>query len=152
MLDDYYRVVGSILDRHGATIGGFDGDGVMAYFGDPVRIDEPAHEALITASEIADELDEYLDSWSTATAVLGYGIGVAFGIATLGVVGFEGRSDYTPVGAVVNLAARLCSDARSGEIVLDDEIHTRIAARGATRRADVDLKGFGAVPTYAMAR
>ncbi|MEY2426326.1 MAG: adenylate cyclase [Actinomycetota bacterium] len=152
VLGEYYNVVGSILDRHGATIGGFDGDGVMAYFGDPVPVDMPAREALMTAGEIADELDGFLDGWSTTDARLGYGIGVAFGLATLGVVGFEGRSDYTPVGAVVNLAARLCSDAVSGEIVIDAEVRAMAVVTDATRRADVDLKGFGTVPTYSMAR
>jgi class 3 adenylate cyclase len=152
VLDEYYRVVGSILDRHGATIGGFDGDGVMAYIGDPMPVDHPAREALIVAVEIARELDRLLDGWSVANAPLGYGIGIAFGVATLGVVGFEGRSDYTPVGAVVNLAARLCSDARAGEIVIDDALRVASGVTGATRRADVDLKGFGDVATYAVAR
>lgn len=152
VLGDYYRVVGSILDRHGATIGGFDGDGVMAYFGDPVPVDAPAEEALITAREIADELDRHLEQWSTEDARLGYGVGLAFGAATLGVVGFDGRSDYTPVGAVVNLAARLCSDARSGEIVIDEAIEAMGAAGAATPRADVDLKGFGVRATYSADR
>lgn len=152
VLGAYYSVVGSILDRHDATIGGFDGDGVMAYFGDPVPVDGPAREALFTAGEIADELDGYLDRWSAHDARLGYGIGIAFGVATLGVVGFDGRSDYTPVGAVVNLAARLCSDARSGEIVIDEAVRAMTAVGDATRRTDVDLKGFGSVSTYAMVR
>lgn len=152
VLGDYYSVVGSILDRHDATIGGFDGDGVMAYFGDPVPVDGPAREALFTAGEIADELDGCLDRWSAHDARLGYGIGIAFGVATLGVVGFDGRSDYTPVGAVVNLAARLCSDARSGEIVIDEAVRAMTAVGDATRRTDVDLKGFGSVSTYAMVR
>lgn len=152
VLGEYYEAVGSILDLRGGTIGGFDGDGVMAYFGDPVPVDKPAHEAVLTALAIGDALDALLDEWSTPDARLGYGIGVAFGVATLGVVGYEGRSDYTPVGAVVNLAARLCSDASSGEIVIDDQVRTTAGLRDATVRADVDLKGFGLVPTYAVGR
>jgi len=150
VLGDYYRAVGSVLDAHGATIGGFDGDGVMAYIGDPVAVDKPALQALLTAQEIARELDGLLDGWSVDDARLGYGIGLAFGVATLGVVGYEGRSDYTPVGAVVNLAARLCADARSGEIVIDDAVRVTSGVADASARADVDLKGFGLVPTYAV--
>jgi class 3 adenylate cyclase len=152
VLGDYYQVVGSILDEHGATIGGFDGDGVMAYFGDPLPLERPAHEALATAAEIADQLDTCLDGWSSPHARLGYGIGVAYGMATLGVVGFEGRSDYTPVGAVVNLAARLCSDAHSGEIVIAEDVRSITGVTDVIRREAVDLKGFGAVPTFAVTR
>lgn len=152
VLGEYYSVVGAILDRHGATIGGFDGDGVMAYFGDPVPVTGPARLALTTAAEVADALDGWLDGWSAPDARLGFGIGIAFGVATLGVVGFEGRSDYTPVGAVVNLAARLCSDAQSGEIVIDDQSRLAAGVDNATRRADVDLKGFGVVPTFVLTR
>lgn len=150
VLDEYYRVVGSILDSHGATIGGFDGDGVMAYIGDPVPVPAPAREAVTVAQEVARALDQLVEGWSVAEASLGYGIGIAYGVATLGVVGFEGRADYTPVGAVVNLAARLCSDARSGEIVIDEEARREAKIEDAARRPDVDLKGFGAVATYTV--
>jgi class 3 adenylate cyclase len=150
VLDEYYAAVGEILERHGATIGGFDGDGVMAYIGDPIPVDKPVLEMLQVAKQVADRLDGVVDGWAVGAATLGYGIGLAFGPATLGVVGFEGRSDYTPLGAVVNLAARLCADARHGEIVIDDEVRKTAGVRGAARRADVDLKGFGVVATYAV--
>ena len=149
VLGDYYEVVGSVLEAHGATIGGFDGDGVMAYIGDPVPREDAATAATAMAREIAVKLDERVAKWSVDEQRLGFGIGLAYGTATLGVVGFEGRYDYTPVGAVVNLASRLCAEARGGEIVVDEAI--RVAASldcDFEPRTDVDLKGFGVVATY----
>lgn len=56
--------------------------------------------------------------WSKPGYELGFGIGIASGFATMGVVGFEGRYDYTANGNVVNLAARLCDHASDGQILI----------------------------------
>ncbi|HVT76685.1 MAG TPA: adenylate/guanylate cyclase domain-containing protein [Acidimicrobiales bacterium] len=152
VLDSYYDAVGRVLDAHGATIGGFDGDGVFAYLGDPVARPDAAPAAVRIACEVARSLDVRTTEWSQGGLVIGYGIGLAFGQATLGSVGFAGRSDYTPVGPVVNLAARLCADAQHREIVIDDAMRTAAGlANGAVMpRRDVDLKGFGITRTFAV--
>ena len=93
-----------------------------------------------------------IDDWSVGEHRLGYGIGLAFGVATLGVVGFEGRYDYTPVGAVVNLAARLCSGAAPGEIVVDDAIREAAGIEDDSPREAAELKGFGSTKTWALTR
>jgi class 3 adenylate cyclase len=49
-------------------------------------------------------------------------IGVATGYATLGLVGFEQRKDYAAIGAVTNLAARLCGEARHGQILISERV------------------------------
>ncbi len=152
VLTAYYAAVGPIVDKHNATIGGFDGDGVFAYLGDPVPNPNAPADALAMAKGIACVLDELVVEWSVAEATLGYGIGLAFGEATVGLMGFENRFDYTPVGAVVNLAARLCADAKHGEILVDNALRRRVdLGDRVTRRADVDLKGFGVTETYAVA-
>jgi class 3 adenylate cyclase len=53
-------------------------------------------------------------------------MGIAHGFATLGRVGFEGRFDYSATGTVVNLAARLCAEARDGEILIEENVRTAI--------------------------
>ncbi len=73
---------------------------------------------------------------------LGHGVGVAYGYATLGTVGFEGRRDYTALGSVVNLAARLCGEAAAGEILLDKRAHDAVANRVAATPRELTLKGF----------
>ncbi len=152
VLDSYYDAVGTVLDRHGATIGGFDGDGVFAYLGDPIERPDAASAATVIACEVARCLDVCVADWCQDDVTIGYGIGLAYGEATLGTVGFAGRSDYTPVGAVVNLAARLCADARHGEIVIDKAMckASELADDAVSPRGEIDLKGFGVTQTFVV--
>ena len=53
---------------------------------------------------------------------LGLGIGIAQGGATLGAIGFEGRWDYGAIGTVTNLAARLCGEAKAGQILISQHL------------------------------
>lgn len=153
LLDDYYDAVGSILDAHEATIGGFDGDGIFAYLGDPIARPDAAPAVVAMACEVARELDRCVTRWALGDIGVGYGIGLAYGEATLGTVGFQGRADYTPVGAVVNLAARLCADARHGEIVIDAAMQETagLVDTAVSPRGDVDLKGFGITKSLVVA-
>ncbi len=149
VLGRYYATVGAVLETHGATIGGYDGDGVMAYLGDPIPRDDARSAAIAMARAIGEELDGLVARWRADGHDLGFGIGLAYGPATLGVVGFDGRFDYTAIGAVVNLASRLCADAAHGEIVVDQSTRDP----GAVHRGDVTLKGYDApVPTFALSR
>ena len=150
--DRYYRVVGEILQRHGATIGGYAGDGIMAYFGDPVPHDEPARVAVRMVAELRGGLDDLVAEWQRRGHDLSYGIGLAYGYATLGVVGFDGRFDYTPLGGVVNLAARLCGAAEAGQVLMDHATYAELdgVAAGAPV-AGIELKGLGAQRAYALA-
>jgi class 3 adenylate cyclase len=154
VLEEYYEAVGLVLDRYGATIGGFDGDGIFAYLGDPVPRDDAPGAVVEMGQEVARCLDGLTARWSGdgAGAPLGYGIGAAYGEATLGLIGFSNRADYTPVGAVVNLAARLCAEAKHAEIVVDSALRkaAELHEQSVTRRADVELKGFGVTETYAV--
>lgn len=147
ILDEYYAAVGEIVDRFHGTIGGFDGDGVFAFLGDPVANENAAADVVEMSRHVARALDLLVPHWGD----LGYGIGLAFGEATVGLVGFEGRIDYTPVGACVNLAARLCADAKSGEIVIDSALRNAAGLDDSVEPRDaVDLKGFGSTQTYTV--
>ncbi|HJR25682.1 MAG TPA: adenylate/guanylate cyclase domain-containing protein [Acidimicrobiales bacterium] len=153
VLGEYYAAVGTVLEAYGATIGGYDGDGIMAYLGDPIPRPDAAADGVAMARAVGLAVDPLCASWRAAGHDLGYGIGLAFGTATLGVVGFDGRFDYTPLGAVVNLAARLCADAAPGEIVIDASVRRATGRKGTRTRGQVELKGFDApVPTFALVR
>jgi class 3 adenylate cyclase len=142
VLDGYYDVVGSFVRRCGATVGAFQGDGIMAYFNDPVPCDDPAGTALGMALDLRPELDQLTVAWARRGFDLGYGIGVAFGEATLGTVGFAGRYDYAPLGAVVNLAVELCDEATRGEILVDEATGRAVPDRPAGVPDRLLLKGF----------
>jgi adenylate cyclase len=81
----------------------------MAYFNDPLPCDTPALAAVQMALAARDDMRSLVADWQTRGYQLSYGIGIAYGYATLGMIGFEGRHDYSPLGSVVNLGARLCA-------------------------------------------
>jgi class 3 adenylate cyclase len=145
ILDEYYRLVGSVINEYAATVGQFAGDGIMAYLNDPVPCDDPCARAVRMALALRGRMTEVIPVWTGRGFELGFGIGIAYGYATLGTIGFEGRSEYTPVGSVVNLAARLCSEAASGEILIDERAHDAIDGLDRSINATpitVQLKGF----------
>ena len=70
--------------------------------------------AVRMALEMRDRVGELAEGWRRQGHDLGFGVGIAQGYATLGRIGFEGRSDYAAIGTVTNLAARLCAAAAAG--------------------------------------
>jgi class 3 adenylate cyclase len=152
VLHDYYATVGEVLQSHKATIGGYAGDGVMAYFGDPVPHEAPALAAVTVATQVRDPLDKLAAQWGRRGFEIGYGIGIAYGYATLGVVGFDGRFDYTPIGSVVNLAARLCARCANGQVLLDHAAHVETSDDvRSVYVSDVELKGYeGPIRAYTL--
>jgi adenylate cyclase len=64
-----------------------------------------------------------ISAWRRLGHELGFGIGIAMGYATLGQIGFEGRYDYGAIGAVVNLASRLCGEAADGQVLVNQRVH-----------------------------
>jgi adenylate cyclase len=86
---------------------------------------------------------ELAAKWKKLGHDLGFGVGIAHGFATLGRVSSEGRFDYTAIGRVVNLAARLCGEAKSGQILIDGKVHTAVETLADTASVgELELKGF----------
>ena len=70
-------------------------------------------------------------------------VGIAHGYATLGRISSEGRFDYTAIGRVVNLAARLCGEAKNGQILIDGKVHAVVETMIEIEPAgELELKGF----------
>lgn len=153
VLDTYFETVGAVLRDYGATIASYTGDGLIAFFGDPVPTEAPARDAVDMALALRERMVAVLDQWTREGIGLNHGVGIAYGHATLGVVGTDGRYDYTPLGSVVNLAARLCAKAKPGEILIDQAMHAATRDyRLSSSAGTFDLKGFASdVPAYALA-
>ena len=64
--------------------------------------------------------------WRKRGYELALGVGIAQGYATIGAIGFEGRWDYGAIGTVTNLAARLCGEAKGGQILVHQRVATAI--------------------------
>ena len=143
VLREYHRAVGEAVVAHSGTVEHFAGDGVMAFFNDPVPVPEHPLAAVRTAVEVHERVASLATDWRKRGYDLGLGIGVATGYATLGRIGFEGRYDYAAVGSVVNLASRLSDAAEPGEILISQRVHAAVEDRAGTEASpELELKGF----------
>ena len=82
-------------------------------------------------------------SWRERGRELGFGVGIAQGYATLGQIGFSERSGYTAIGTVCNVAARLCAEAKDGQILLSQRVNVALKGSLATEQVGaLALKGI----------
>ena len=147
ILQSYHSKVGSLVGEHRGTIGFRAGDGLMVFFNDPVPCEEPVLDAVKLALDIRAAFKELREPWSKRGHIFGLGLGIASGYATLGLVGFKGRADYTAIGGAVNIASRLCDKATDGQILITQraylDVETRIKAKSL---GTFDLKGVKHAP------
>jgi len=95
------------------------------------------------AVEMRSRVRQLLKKWSRLGHELGFGIGISNGYATLGLIGFEQRIDYSAVGSVVNLAARLCAQAQDGQILIDGNVLSAVESIAEAEPAgELSLKGI----------
>ncbi len=119
MLNELFTIATEIVFRHEGTVDKFIGDCVMAMWGAPR--DQPDHAA--RALSAAEELQSWLEvgnaSWQERYGVsVQLAVGVNTGEAVVGNIGSEQRMEYTAIGDVVNVAARLEAIARPGQILI----------------------------------
>ena len=143
VLAEYHHAMGSLIHEYGATLERFTGDGIMAFFNDPVPQDDAAERAVRMSIGIRDAVRELAAQWLRRGHDLALGIGIAQGFATLGKIGFEGRFDYSAIVSVTNLSARLCGDAGPWQVLVTDRVlaateHLAVAEPV----GDVTPKGF----------
>jgi class 3 adenylate cyclase len=114
--------MGALVHQYEGTLERFTGDGMMVFFNDPIPCDDAAERAVRMSLAIRDAVTELASQWLRKGHDLALGIGIAQGFATLGRIGFEGRYDYSAIGSVTNLAARLCADARGWQVLVTDRV------------------------------
>lgn len=115
VLQEFHRLVGEVVTTHGATVGFFAADRVQMFVGDPVPSVDPVRTAVGAAIALRDSAAALVDEIAEPRD-LSLACGLSFGYATLGVIGFEGRLDYSAIGPVVDLAGMVCDAAAPGEI------------------------------------
>jgi class 3 adenylate cyclase len=118
----------------------------------PVPVEEPALRAVDLAVEMQKGVQRLVADWRSQGYQVGFGIGLASGAATVGRIGYENRLDYTAIGSVVNLAARLCASAADREILIDAEAAERVRGKRAlVELGDRQIKGFDeAIPVFGI--
>jgi adenylate cyclase len=124
VLGEFHAAMGKLILEHEGTLERFTGDGLMIFFNDPVVVPNPVERAIRMAVAMRGRVEELQGAWRKRDYGLGFGIGIAQGYATIGAIGFEGRRDYGAIGTVTNLAARLCSEAADGQILVSSRVAT----------------------------
>jgi class 3 adenylate cyclase len=143
VLQKYHEAMGKLIADHGAGVDHRMGDGIMVLFNDPLPCDDPAGSAVRLAIAMRAEMVEICRKWKRLGYRLGFGVGISLGYATVGMVGHEGRYDYTASGTAVNLAARLSDLADDGEILFSPRAYTAVEEDfSAEPRGEMSLKGI----------
>lgn len=120
-LNEYFSVMTDLVFSYGGTLDKYLGDGILAFFGDPIPFEDHAERAVATAFEMLDKVDELRHTWLRSEEQLSIGIGISTGYVTVGNIGSATRTDYTVVGNHVNVAARLAAAAEPGQILVSEK-------------------------------
>jgi class 3 adenylate cyclase len=154
LLADYHAAMGNLVERYGGTLEHFAGDGVMIFFNDPVPVERPAAKAVRMAVDLQQAFEPIARAWHARGHNVAQGVGIAQGEATLGVNGFDQRWEYSAIGAVPNLAARLCGLAQGGEILIDTVACTHVSdVVEVAPIGPVQLRGFTQpIPAFRVVR
>ena len=142
-LREYHGALGPLVAQFEGTLDQFSGDGIMVFFNDPVPIPDPAARAVNMAVAMREAAGTLIADWRERGRDLGFGAGIAQGYATLGQIGFSERSGYTAIGTVCNVAARLCAEAKDGQILLSQRVNVALKGSVATEQVGaLALKGL----------
>ena len=143
VLQEMHDAVGPVIFEQGGTLSQFTGDGMMVFFNDPIPCEQPERRAVTLGVAMRDHVERLTDEWKRRGHDLRLGVGIATGYATCGQIGFEGRFEYTAIGTVVNLAARLCGQAQGCEVLVSERVVAPLADAVVTESAgSIELKGM----------
>jgi class 3 adenylate cyclase/CheY-like chemotaxis protein len=143
ILHEYHAVMGKLILEYEGTLEHFAGDGMMIFFNDPVPVEDAADRAVRMALAMREQVRDLKLKWRKLGHDLDFGVAIAQGYATIGAIGFEGRWEYGAIGSVPNLAARLCGEAKPGEILVPQRFLGKVEDLVESESAgELTLKGF----------
>jgi len=143
VLHEYHREMGRLILEGEGTLEHFAGDGLMVFFNDPVEVPDARERAVRMAVAMRQRVESLVPRWRERGYDLHFGVGIAHGPATIGAIGFEGRWDYGAIGSVSNLAARLCAEAKPGQILISQPLLSAMEGFVTVQpMGELVLKGF----------
>jgi adenylate cyclase len=151
LLTSYFTEMVEIVFEHGGTLDKFIGDALMALWGAPLaRADDAdrATQAALAMQRRLERLNQDVNGHGRPTLAIGIGLDV--GEVFAGNIGSERRLEYTVIGDAVNTAARLCSEASPGEVLISESVYRSLASPPPVDvLAPLQLKGKALpVPVY----
>jgi class 3 adenylate cyclase/DNA-binding CsgD family transcriptional regulator len=122
VLHAYHEALGRVIFEFEGTVGPLVEDRLTVMFNDPLPTDDPAGQAVRLALAMRERMVDLLQEWRKIGHVLNFGVGIDLGYATLGNIGFEGKTEYGVIGTVARLAARLCDMAADQQILVSHRV------------------------------
>ncbi|MDR2094054.1 MAG: adenylate/guanylate cyclase domain-containing protein [Treponema sp.] len=125
-LSNFHGCMADIIFAHQGTVDKFIGDGMLAFFGDPLEIPNHAEQCIAAAMAMQRKARELAVKWKPLIDIdLHIRIGINTGRVIVGNLGDASRIEYTVIGAAVNLAQRMESNASVGGILVTGETRKR---------------------------
>jgi adenylate cyclase len=107
-LNSYFGLMVDVITSHSGIVDKYIGDAIMAFYGAPVRHGDDAYRAVLSAFDMIDALGQFnAGQKEKGRPPFSIGIGINYGVATVGNIGSDKKMDYTVIGDMVNLASRL---------------------------------------------
>ncbi|MFH0844352.1 MAG: adenylate/guanylate cyclase domain-containing protein [Pseudomonadota bacterium] len=126
LMDRYLSEMTALIHRYDGTLNKIIGDGMLVFYGDPLPMEDHAQKAVLTAVEMQKKTAELSEEWLQYGYELKIGVGINAGYMTVGNIGSDIHKDYTVIGNQVNVAARLVSLAKPGQILISQRTLSRV--------------------------
>jgi adenylate cyclase len=143
-LNEYLETMAGILFAHGGTVDKFMGDGILAFFGDPFEMPDHCERCLRSAIAMQKEIRSLAEKWKPLADIdLKVRVGINTGKVIVGNLGSKTRIEYTVIGAAVNLAQRMESNAPVGGILVTAEVWEKLKDKFEfSGKQPVTVKGY----------
>jgi adenylate cyclase len=129
LLNEYFTEMVEIIFEHGGALDKFMGDSIMAIWGAPLTRPDDSDRAARAAIAMQRALGHLNEEWvRQGRRPLAVGMGLHAGEVFAGNIGSDRRLEYTVIGDAVNTAARLCSEAGPGEILIGQALYEALEA------------------------
>ena len=143
LLNSFFDKMIDVVFKYNGTLDKIIGDELMVLYGAPLKKSDDILNAVKTAKEMFKTLDKFnIRMIEEGYPKLNIGIGINYGKVICGNIGSEQQMNYTVIGDTVNLASRLCSAARPGEIIISDSVYKNLDDnQGFSINEELSLKG-----------
>ena len=137
----YYSAIGKLAKRFGGTLCSLVGDGVAVIFNNSGNWKNHQEAAAKFSLALREDLNGQKDEWLGKGYELNYGIAIADGYVTIGTIGCDYLGQYIVIGGAMNLASRLCSLAKEGEILASHRFYVNLPSIASELKGQFELKG-----------
>jgi adenylate cyclase len=144
-LNAYFSVMVDIIMNRRGIVDKYIGDAIMAFFGAPIKREDDALQSVLAGIEMTKAVEEFNKSQEAAGLPPFYtGVGINYGVVTVGNIGTDRKMDYTVIGDMVNLASRLegLTKYYRQPLIISESLQAKVKDQVACRLLDtVAVKG-----------